>query len=560
MNPDLTIIHFNDVYSIKEKKEEPVGGIGRFATMLNSYNDHDNERPLVVFSGDFMSPSLMSSVTKGTHIVPMLNKLNIDVGCIGNHEFDFGIEHLEHELSKSNVKWLLSNVVLDDDSQLIKTTKKTHFMEKKGLNIGFVGLVEEDWLCTLTCLPENIKYISQKEQGIKLIQQLREEHDIDIIIAVTHNREHNDLILAEELKDYVDIILGGHDHEYYTHEVNGIPILNSGSNYRDATLVKCFKNNEEDGNKWKFELERIAVTSDFEPDEEIQAIVDEAFKELDKELDKIVIKTSKEIDCLNKTVRSSESEIGNLISDIMRFTYQADIAFCNGGVIRSNSVYGKNGVLTKRDIQNIFPFIDPTVVIQIKGKHILEALENSVAAYPALEGRFPQLSGVRLVFDSSKEPGSRLLSAKIKRRHHEAREKVLNSNILRFSTSNFNELLEKPSNNVDDWEEIDHETEYIVATKPYLLSGGDGCESFKNYTKMIVDDENGLTSSNLLNKYFVKLQTLHNLAYSRRVQNIAKAFIHKSHEYDDSQEYNILNLQLEGRIIDVAIANNNNNN
>lgn len=54
-----------------------------------------------------------------------------------------------------------------------------------------------------------------------------------------------------------------------------------------------------------------------------------------------------------------------------------------------------------------FPFEDPCVVVGITGKDLLQALENSVSKYPALEGRFPQVSNITLTFDPSKAPGHR---------------------------------------------------------------------------------------------------------------------------------------------------------
>lgn len=51
----LTIIHFNDVYNIEEKTNEPVGGIARFKTALDSFADRN---PLILFSGDLFEPSL----------------------------------------------------------------------------------------------------------------------------------------------------------------------------------------------------------------------------------------------------------------------------------------------------------------------------------------------------------------------------------------------------------------------------------------------------------------------------------------------------------------------
>lgn len=60
------------------------------------------------------------------------------------------------------------------------------------------------------------------------------------------------------------------------------------------------------------------------------------------------------------------------------------------------------------DTEHSFPFEDPVVVIKITGKALLEALENSVSKYPALEGRFPQVSNLELEFDPQAPEGSRI--------------------------------------------------------------------------------------------------------------------------------------------------------
>ena len=60
-----------------------------------------------------------------------------------------------------------------------------------------------------------------------------------------------------------------------------------------------------------------------------------------------------------------------------------------------------------KDIMNCFPFEDPCVVIAANGNHLLEALENAVSKYPALEGRFPQVSGIEFSFDPAKPAGLR---------------------------------------------------------------------------------------------------------------------------------------------------------
>lgn len=66
---------------------EPVGGVARFqylATHYRSGSEYEGQPKLLTFfSGDAYNPSLESSVTKGSHMVPILNQLGTDAACIG---------------------------------------------------------------------------------------------------------------------------------------------------------------------------------------------------------------------------------------------------------------------------------------------------------------------------------------------------------------------------------------------------------------------------------------------------------------------------------------------
>jgi 2',3'-cyclic-nucleotide 2'-phosphodiesterase (5'-nucleotidase family) len=89
----LRIVHFNDIYHLDEQAKEPVGGAARFYTALQqsrafiseSQGNTPLDNALLFFSGDCFNPSIESSVTKGKHMVPVVNKLGIDVACYGNH-------------------------------------------------------------------------------------------------------------------------------------------------------------------------------------------------------------------------------------------------------------------------------------------------------------------------------------------------------------------------------------------------------------------------------------------------------------------------------------------
>jgi 5'-nucleotidase len=85
--PDLRLLHFNDVYHVEGGSREPAGGAARFQTVVNQYRSDpkfaNQSHLLTFFSGDAFNPSLESSVTKGRHMVPVLNGIGTDVACVG---------------------------------------------------------------------------------------------------------------------------------------------------------------------------------------------------------------------------------------------------------------------------------------------------------------------------------------------------------------------------------------------------------------------------------------------------------------------------------------------
>ena len=72
--------------------------------------------------------------------------------------------------------------------------------------------------------------------GRRLARELREEDNCDLIVAVTHSRLPNDELLAENVPE-IDLILGGHDHDYVVKVVNGVQIVKSGTDFRDLTEI-----------------------------------------------------------------------------------------------------------------------------------------------------------------------------------------------------------------------------------------------------------------------------------------------------------------------------------
>lgn len=107
MKETIRILHFNDVYDLQEADHEPIGGVARFKTAIEQFRTPNT---LVLFSGDAFSPSLLSNIHQGQQMIQPLNALGIDVACLGNHDFDFPLEHVIELKKQTNFPWLLSNV------------------------------------------------------------------------------------------------------------------------------------------------------------------------------------------------------------------------------------------------------------------------------------------------------------------------------------------------------------------------------------------------------------------------------------------------------------------
>ena len=115
---ELNILHFNDVYEITESTREPIGGAARFQALVKKLKEE--HKAIVVFSGDAFSPSVISSVTGGEHMVPILNEIGISIATLGNHDFDFGLKACKELIDATNFPWMMANVVDGDGNRFVE--------------------------------------------------------------------------------------------------------------------------------------------------------------------------------------------------------------------------------------------------------------------------------------------------------------------------------------------------------------------------------------------------------------------------------------------------------
>lgn len=110
-------------------------------------------------------------------------------------------------------------------------------------------------------------------------------------------------------------------------------------------------------------------------------------------------------------VRNAETNLGNLVADALRFVAGTDVALQNGGGIRASINAGNVSV---GDTFNVLSFTNLVVAAQtMTAEQLRGVLEHGLArATPTglADGRFPQLSGLRVEFDSTLPAGSRIIS------------------------------------------------------------------------------------------------------------------------------------------------------
>lgn len=312
-----------------------------------------------------------------------------------------------------------------------------------------IGLVEKEWLDTLPTIdPNEVTYIDFVEAGRKLADNLRSE-GCDLIIALTHMRTPNDIELAEKCQK-LDLILGGHDHVYEIVKVNHLNVIKSGTDFRNFSKITITKplntnvNEEEDKSLMEIEIERIDVSSKYEEDEKLKEELSHYSDMIKSKMTEVLGNFSVELDARFSKIRTSETNLGNWICDVALSATGADVVIINSGTFRSDQIHPA-GPFTMKDLVSIIPMQDPLIVIEVTGQILYEALENSVSAYPKLEGRFPQVSGINFTFDPTKPPGKRV-----------------EPKLVRVA---------------DEW--LNMEQNYTLCIKSYMFGGCDGYTMFK---------------------------------------------------------------------------------
>jgi len=333
-------------------------------------------------------------------MVAVLRQLRVNCATIGNHDLDFGLDRLRELVIETGFPWVQSNLRELGGSILGGAVQRV-ILQWQGWRVGLLGLAEAEWLDILGACDKELVYEDFCQAASREAKQLRAE-GCDLVVALTHMRLNNELLLAERCSE-VDLILGGHDHLSRAELHCDCPVIKSGSDFEELTVIRvCKTPAAHPGRRGLFfSWVKVPITTAVPSDPEMQAIVLRFSGERVKT--RVLAHFAEPLDCRFATIRSQESAIGNLLSDVVRTHFSCDVALINSGHIRLNGLIPA-GEFTEQDLRTLLPVEDDLCWVRLSGTHLLRALEEGVSKLPALEGRFPMLSGVRLLLDLAQSP------------------------------------------------------------------------------------------------------------------------------------------------------------
>ena len=399
----LTIVHVNDLDRLDGSGGR--GGVARLAAVVREVRADHAGRVLLTHGGDAISPSLLSSFDRGAHMIDLLNRVGFDAMVLGNHEFDFSPAVTVERIAEAAFPVLSSNALMPDGT-LIEGVAGRLLLEAGPYRIGVFGLTTAS--TAIQSSPAPVTFRPVVEVAAEQAQMLREA-GADLVIALAHTDRSEDAALMRQ--GAVDLLLSGDDHDMKIEVGRKTTFVESGAQAEFVSVVEIAMDRVEgrDGPRFVWEPSfRVVNTARVAPDPEIQAGVDEYLARLSQELDVEIGTTAVALDSRRGTLRNGEAAIANLITDAMRAATGADLALYNGGGIRGGTVYPAGSVLTRRDVRTELPFGNRTVVLEVSGAVLLEALEHGVGGVGEGAGRFPHVSGLAYRFDASKPAGHRI--------------------------------------------------------------------------------------------------------------------------------------------------------
>ncbi|MGQ7344090.1 cell surface ecto-5'-nucleotidase Nt5e [Streptococcus suis] len=479
---EAVIIHTNDVHG-RILEEKGVIGDAKAAAVIEEERSKI-ENTIVVDAGDAFQGLPISNSTKGEDRANIMNQVGYDAMAVGNHEFDFGMDQAIKYKETLNFPLLSANTYVNGARVFEASTIVDKTPTVVGDEFVVIGITTPE-TATKTH-PKNIEGVTFADpitEVNKVIDEVEARALADnrvysnyIILAhlgvdATTPVEWRGSTLAEALSQNSKlagkrvIVIDGHSHTVQSATYGDNVTYNQTGSYLNNIGKVTLKSEQLLG---EASLISAADTASVTPDALITELVNEIKVKYEAENAQVVIENNPvELNGERSNVRVRETNLGNAVTDAIYaygqtgFSNKTSLAVTNGGGLRAT--IAKNQPVTKGDIIAVLPFGNIISQITVTGQQIQDMFTKSLSSAlqtdketgkfildengaPLFEasGGFLQISGATVFYDPTLP----------------VKERVLLIGILNPETG--------------EYDDLDLEKTYYLATNDFLAAGGDG--------------------------------------------------------------------------------------
>ncbi|KAG6443014.1 hypothetical protein O3G_MSEX002678 [Manduca sexta] len=312
---------------------------------------------------------------------------------------------------------------------------KNHIIvERRGRRIGIIGIL----LRTFSA-PIGRVIMEDELQAVNREAAILTEQGVDIIILLSHVGYTSDVSLASRIAPEVDIIVGAHSHSllYNGETPNGdtpigeyptvvnrtdghrILVVQASCYTRYVGDIKLYINDQGIVERW--EGLPVFLGSSIVPDPQILAELEPWRQEVDavgKEVLGRSAVTLSRSGCYRGECSLGSWACDGFLEEMMSRASgsawnDAHVCMINAGGLRVQITPGE---VTTESLLMAMPFENYVQVYDLKGEHLLAALEFSVGATQTnpqefYSGRMLQIGGMRNVYNASAPAGARVSAA-----------------------------------------------------------------------------------------------------------------------------------------------------
>ena len=417
---DLVILFTSDVHC---GIDQGWGYAGLYAVKENLSKTYN---VLLVDDGDAIQGEPIGTMTTGDAIIDIMNVMGYDVAIPGNHEFDYGVDRFLELTKKANFPYISCN--FNKEGELI--FEPWLMKEIGGMKIAFVGVTTPDTLRSSTpkyFMDENGNFIygfMQDETGEALYNAVQQSVDAaraegaDYVIVMGHLGDETECApwMYSDVISHcsgIDAFLDGHSHDtdqVVMKDKDGKDVVRSacGTKLAEIGVLHITRDGQISSELYTWDssaslptllgIENAASEAVYEGSAELNEKLAEVVAASAVDLYFYDPETMKDGEKPVRIIRRAETNLGDLCADAYLDQSGADIAYVNGGGIRTSI---NKGNITLNDILKVHPFGNNLTVIEVTGQQVLDSLEWSVHALPGEFGGFNQVAGLTFEYDSS---------------------------------------------------------------------------------------------------------------------------------------------------------------